>query len=186
MAFEDLYYEDAAVDSEDVEKFFQKIEELADKAVKYDQEAEKLEAEAKRYRELSSHIRTEQMPAIMEKAHLEKATLKDGSSAQIKEIFKSSIPETSKPEAFSWLRQHGHSSLIKNAVQVQLGKGEDDKARKIQEFFQTLDVPFEMKESVHPMTLNAFVREQMTKGVQLPEDYFQVFLRKEVKITRPK
>ena len=186
MTIDEMLLEDSAVEQEDVEKFFQVIEDLAQKAQHYDNEAEKLETEAKRLRDLSAHIRMEQMPTLMERAHLNEATLKDGSNAKIKEIFKSSIPEAHKPEAFSWLREHGHSSLIKNSVQVQLGKGEDEKARQISTFFQTLNVPFEMKESVHPMTLNAFVKEQMTKGVQLPDECFQIFSRKEVKITRPK
>lgn len=183
---DDLMYQDSQVDKQDVEDFFKKIEELGKKAQEYDTQAEKLEADAKKLRDLSTYIRTEQMPSMMEKAHLDELKLTDGSSAKIKEIFKSSIPEVHRPEAFGWLRDHGHSSLIKNAVQVSLGKGEDDKARAIREFFESLHVPFEIKENVHPMTLNAFVKEQMSKGVHLPDELFQVFTRKEVKISRPK
>lgn len=183
---DDLVLQDSQVEKHDIEEFFKTIEELGQKALEYDAKAEALEAEAKQFRDLSANIRTEQMPAIMEKAHLEELKLADGSTAKVKEIFKSSIPETRKSEAHTWLREHGHSSLIKNAFQVSLGKGDDDKSRAISKFLESLHIPFELKEGVHPMTLTAFVKEQMSRGVALPDELFSIFKRKEVKISRPK
>ena len=40
------------------------------------------------------------------------------------------------------------------------------------------------KEWVEPMTLKAFVREQVEKGSDLPQDLFNVFIGEKASITR--
>lgn len=186
MSLDDLILEDSQTDHSDLAAFIQRLTDLSKQADKADEEAVRLEEQAVLLRKKSEMIRTEHMPSLMDQIHTENLKTPDGWELTVKEILKSSIPESNRGAAISWFREKGHGSLIKNEVAVRLGKGEDQKAAEIKEFFGNLGIVFEMKESVHPQTLNAFVREQRSKGVNIPSDVVSVFVRREVKIKKPK
>lgn len=179
---DDIFEEDAEADHEDLQKFIENLNRLSKEAGELDDKALELETKAKELRKQSEVLRFERMPYLMEKIRMNEVTTPEGQTLKLRDSMKGSIPAERKGQAHQWLRDQGFGTLVKNQVSVQLGKGEDEKAQEIREFFQTLGIPFELKESVHPQTLNAFIREQREKGVNLPEDLFNVFERKEVKI----
>jgi len=92
-----------------------------------------------------------------------------------------------KASAFAWLRAHNAESLIKNLVIVTLPKGKDSLAEKIIALATKLKLTAERDETVHPSTLNKFVRELMEKGdTPIPFDTFNISTGKRAKITNPK
>lgn len=179
------FMEDSLPDTSEIEKLIATLEALSDRANDLDSEAERLEEEAKELKKKSARIREEDMPNLMDKLNAEEHKSKDGKVLTLKDIVKASIADSNRSEVFKWLRSNGHGSLIKNEVAVRLGKGEDQKAAEIKKFFHELSIPFEMKETVHHSTLNAFVKEMRSKGVALP-DSISVFNKREVKITKAK
>ena len=141
---------------------------------------EQLKAKATAARKLSQEI----IPAKMSELGLESLTLTDGSSIKIKQMIHASIPVKYRKEAFQWLRDHGHGDIIKNQVSATFGKGEDTGASNFIDKIEELGYQPQQKVWVEPMTLKAFVREQITNGSELPTDKFGVFIGAETKISK--
>ena len=141
---------------------------------------EQLKAKAKAARKLSQEI----IPAKMSELGLESLTLKDGSSVKVKQLVQASIPVKYREEAFQWLRDNGHGDLIKNQVSATFGKGEDDSASNFIDKIEELGYQPNQKVWVEPMTLKAFVREQIAGGSEIPMDKFGVFVGAETKISK--
>ena len=145
-----------------------------------EQLAEQLKAKAAAARKLSQEI----IPARMSELGLESLTLADGSSIKVKQLVHASIPVKYREEAFDWLREHGHGDIIKNHVSATFGKGEDTTATNFIDKIEELGYQPQQKVWVEPMTLKAFVREQITNGSELPTDKFGVFIGAETKISK--
>ncbi len=141
---------------------------------------EQLKAKAKAIRKLSEEI----IPAKMAELGLESVTLSDGSAVKVKQKVQASIPVRYREDAFKWLRDNGHGDLIKNQVSAVFGKGEDVRANEFINSVNQLGYEPQQKLWVEPMTLKAFVREQIADGVEIPMDKFGVFVGAETKITK--
>ncbi len=141
---------------------------------------EQVKAKSKAARKLSQEI----IPAKMQELGLESLTLKDGSSVKVKQLVQASIPVKYREEAFKWLRDNGHGDLIKNQVSATFGKGEDSSANEFIDKINSLGYEPTQKVWVEPMTLKAFVREQINEGSELPMDKFGVFVGAETKISK--
>ena len=99
----------------------------------------------------------------MQELGLESLTLKDGSAVKVKQLVQASIPVKHRETAFQWLRDRGHGDLIKNQISAEFGKGEDQSAGKFIENIKSLGYEPKQKVWVEPMTLKAFVREQISR-----------------------
>jgi hypothetical protein len=89
-------------------------------------------------------------------------------------------------EAFGWLEENGHGDLIKNIVSVRFGKGENDNASRLIEDLEQNGLTPDQKRKVEPMTLNAFLGEQIKTGKDVPTETFGVYMGYKVKIKRGK
>ena len=145
-----------------------------------EQLSEQLKAKAASARKLSQEI----IPARMSELGLESLTLADGSSIKIKQLVHASIPVKYREEAFQWLRDNGHGDIIKNQVSATFGKGEDTTASNFIDKIEELGYQPQQKVWVEPMTLKAFVREQIAEGNEIPTDQFGVFIGAETKISK--
>ena len=131
--------------------------ELASEQNEYEELEKMLKDKAKNIRKLSEEI----IPARMAELGLESLTLKDGSQIKVKQKVQASIPVRFREDAFQWLRDNGHGDLIKNQVSATFGKGEDVTENEFIEKIQELGYDPQQKLWVEPMTLKAFVREQI-------------------------
>jgi hypothetical protein len=138
-------------------------------------------------------ISEETIPNLFMELHLSEFKLDDGSKVVVKPYYSASISEENKVEAFAWLRSHNLADLIKHEVKVIFGKGEDAECDKLQQELKRLNVNYTDKETVHPQTLKAFVKERMEKmgdqtdpSERLPIETFGVYVGKQTKITLPK
>ena len=86
--------------------------------------------------------------------------------------------------AFAWLDENGFSDIIKNTVSVSFGREEDDSAKKLLETLDTDGYKTAQKKHVEPMTLKAFVREQVEKGSDLPLETFNVYIGQKTKVIK--
>jgi hypothetical protein len=120
-----------------------------------------------------------ELPDAMAEVGMEEFKLKDGSKITVIRTFTGSISEKNREEAHNWLRANGHGSLIKHAVSVVFGKGQEKAAKSLVNVLEKKGLPFRDKEAVHPQTLQAFIREQMTaaqeEGIKFPQELFAVF-----------
>lgn len=129
-------------------------------------------------------VRARDVPMFMKEVGLVSLTLSTGEKVEVKEVVKASIPKEVEILALQWLRENGHESIIKNEIVTKFGKGEEKKAAVLVKTLEQKGYIFSRKEEVHYQTLQAFVRDQLEQGNELPSDRFTVFQYDETKITR--
>lgn len=108
------------------------------------------------------------IPAALEQAGVKEVTLKSGITVEVKDFITGNIMEENRPEAHKWLRANKFGALIKNRIICAFGMGQDKDAKAFAATLKKMKQPFEQTESVHSSTLQAFVREQLAKGTNLP------------------
>jgi hypothetical protein len=108
----------------------------------------------------------------------------DGSTVSVSTFYNASIPKDRTPEAFSWLRDNEFGDLVKNTVSASFGRGSDDKAQALLEDLAQRGMEVSQKQWVEPMTLKAFVKEQVERGSEIPTDLFGIYIGEKAKIRR--
>jgi hypothetical protein len=158
------------------------LTELAIEQLEAEAEVARLTAELEAATKKAKHIAESRMPAMMEAVGMKEMKLANGMIIEIEERIHGSIPKAQLPAAHAWLRENGHASLIKNEVKFSFGRGEDELRDRlfaaIDHAVQTGELPkrpdMDVKEAVNHQTLNAFVREQLKAGRELPVDLIPV------------
>lgn len=113
-----------------------------------------------------------------------KLLLKDGRTLEVKEDIRSSIAGDKKVPAIKWLDEHDYGHIVKRELVFQFAKGDDAGWQQFQKAVKKIKMPLVMKEnfSVHHATLNAWVKEQLGDGVELPKETFGIFRQRVAKV----
>lgn len=135
----------------------------------------KLEAELKVAKEELRQIAEKRLPEAMDSVGITTYTTKEGVSVEISEKIRASLPVENRPKAFAWLEENGFGGMIKSEVIVNFGRSKIDDATKLVEELRAESHLANLERRVEPMTLTAFVKEQLTQGKELPLDIFGVF-----------
>lgn len=123
-----------------------------------------------------------QLPELMKEAGQLRLKTLDGVQLTLEEQVRASLPKDRMIEALAWLRSNGHGAVIKNVVSASFGKGEEAQAEKAAAVLQRNNFHPERRETVHPQTLAALVREMLADGTDVPLDLLGVHLQTEVKM----
>lgn len=123
---------------------------------------------------------------LMESRGVQEIKLTNGDAVSYKPFYAATISKDRQEEAFNWLRDNGHGELIKNTVSVQFGKGQDEVATDLIFNLEQQGMYPDQRQKVEPMTLKAFVAEQLGKGNALPMETFGVYVGNKVKIKKGK
>lgn len=115
---------------------------------------------------------TEIVPGMMQELGISSFELDNGYKVSIKDEYYAKVPETYQFECFEWLRKNNLDSIIKTAVSLNFGKGEDEQAQEVLDWMNNAGYVPNVKSTIHPQTLKAFVKERMSAGLELPVDYF--------------
>ena len=161
---------------------YAKISSTAIKLQDLQNEVENLEQELKFKKEQLRVVEEQELPEAMQAANLKEIVLTNGSKVSVSEFYKGYISEKNRVAAHAWLLQNNHGGIIKHEVNLRFGKDEGDKADDAIQSLKQKGLDPAVKESVHPQTLNAFVKEQMTSGKDLPADLFGIFVGSRAKI----
>lgn len=130
-------------------------------------------------------ISMEQIPMLMDEMGIERLDV-DGATVQLKAFVSASIPVDRRDEAFAWLRDNGHETIIKNDIIVSLGKGEDNVAGDVMYELEQKGLHPEQKTHIHSSTLKAWVKEQTQKGTPIDLDMFGAFVGRTAEVKRTK
>jgi len=153
------------------------LQKLDDAIKEAEQTLGQLKAE---YRELSEV----DIPSMLSELGLSEITLKDGNKISTSTYYSARISEDKREEAFQWLNDNGFGDIVKNTVSVSFGREEDDSARKLVDSLEDNGYATAQKKWVEPMTLKAFVREQVEKGSDLPLETFNVYIGQKTRIIK--
>jgi hypothetical protein len=128
-------------------------------------------------------LSTELIPGLMAEMGTERIDV-DGVAVTVKPIVHASISEEKREDAFRWLRENGHEDIIKNDVVLSFGKGQDNVVKSLISELRDEGYSPEHKVHVHPMTLKAFIREQLEKGTPINLDLFSAYVLNTAEIRR--
>jgi len=179
-------------DFEDVASDLQKVEEqglsqiasLVRQQLALERRVEDLELELATAKKDLSVVSEDLLPSAMAEYGMAKLKMDDGSEITVSKYYSASIPKARQEEAFDWLRDNGHDGLIKNQLSVSFGRAEDEAAQKLRSQLEDDGYETAQKVWVEPMTLKAFVKEQVESGEPIPSDLFGIFIGDKAKIKR--
>lgn len=149
-----------------------------------EKQIESLEESLKLTKEKHRFQQTEVVPGMMQELGVNSLELEGGYKVGIKDEYYGKISEDNAYAAFEWLRANGLDGIVKTAVSVSFGKGEDQQAQDVVDWLAEQGVPAMVKSTVHPQTLKAFVKERISSGLELPMDLFGVAVIKTTVISK--
>jgi hypothetical protein len=156
------------------------LSRLAEEQLERQKAVAAAEAELEKRKDELRDIQEVTIPELMEELGIETFTTSNGLKVSVKEDIRASILAANKAQAFQWLRDNGHSAIIKRIVKVQFGMGEDEQAEQAIEALG--DLPVEDESNVHWQTLCRFARELLSEGQEIPEELFSVHRQRVSKI----
>tara|TARA_R110002020_G_scaffold94037_1_gene226659 strand:+ start:3834 stop:4454 length:621 start_codon:yes stop_codon:yes gene_type:complete len=161
---------------------YAKISAKAEALQKLQENVKTLEEALKETKEKLRIVEEQELPEAMQAANLLEIKLINGTKIAVSQFFKGSISEKNREKAHQWLLDNHHGGIIKHEVNLKFGKDEGEKAKDAVQSLKQKGLDPAVKESVHPQTLNAFVKEQMTGGKDLPADLFGVYVGSRAKL----
>jgi len=146
-------------------------------------EINKKEEELKSLKLQKHLMSTEQIPTMMDEMGVQRLDV-ENLSVSLKPLINASIPPTRREEAYQWLRENDLDDIIKNDVILSFGKGEDNMAGDIMYDLEQRGMHPEKKTHIHSMTLKAFIRERVEKGLPIDLDLFGAYVARIADIKR--
>tara|TARA_R100001369_G_scaffold83045_1_gene115043 strand:- start:1049 stop:1609 length:561 start_codon:yes stop_codon:yes gene_type:complete len=185
MNIEDMIAEDSKpkVDKNLSDNRLKDVSFWAEKQVELETNISELEASLSSMKKEFREISEQKLPDAMRECNLSEIKLSNGTKISVQEFYSARISKEQQENAFSWLKENGHEDIIKNVVSVNFGRGEDGRAETLLDTLQSKGLSPATKRWVEPMTLKAFVREQVQKGVDLPFETFNVYVGQKSKIS---
>ena len=160
------------------------ISGLAQQLLVVQKDIEEKKLELKELEEQFRQISESSLPEALQSANLSEIVLSDGTKLSVAPFYKGHISEKNRPAALEWLMKNGHGALIKNEISLKFGRDEDERAQDTIASLQQRGLSPSVKQGVHAQTLNAFVKEQLTNGKDLPSEIFGIYVGSRAKIER--
>ena len=152
------------------------VSTLANKQLQLATEVAGLEADLKAKKEELRLTSEQELPDAMQQAGLTQITLSSGEKIAINEFYNAHISKANQEKAYEWLVTNGHEGLIKNEVLLKFGREETEVVDQTVSALQSRGLSPEVRQSVHPSTLKAFVKEQITTGNDIPTEPFGIYI----------
>ena len=181
------------INIEELEKDQQQVIEKADvdtlasycrELQTYEEEIAELEEQIKKKREKADKISSEIIPNMLAEQGISSLKLADGSSVDVRKSYNCTIKKDEMESAYNWLRENQLGDIIKNEVSVQFGKGEDNKEAQVLNLAAQEGYEPSQRSKVEPMTLKALYRERVEAGLDMPSQFFNIFIKDQTKIGR--
>lgn len=126
------------------------------------------------------------LPNLLDDAQLGESTITTpaGHVVKMSEIIRASIPKGGELPAFQWLEENGNGGLVKRTFAIEFGRDDERWADKFERDCAQRKRPLNLKrkKAVHPQSLQAFVRQALADGVNLPLKTFGVFRQRFAKV----
>lgn len=155
------------------------------KQVELEDEIAQLEQTLKDRKADLSKISELEIPELMGELGVQDFTLKNGLKVGVKPFYAAKIPEEKSEQAFDWLESNGHDGIIKGQFIVMYRRPDKQRIGQFLDLARELGFETKDKLEVHPMTLKAFVREQIESGDEgFQRDLFGVYTGWKTKISK--
>ena len=137
-------------------------------------ECEQIEAHLKERKKALQELQASRIPALMAELKMDAIMMSNGVKIVIQRIINCRFNVVNKFNAFEWLDEHGHGSMIKHEVSVDFGRGEGEVAQKAVSALTELGLKPSVSKDVHFQTLSAWARRELEAGHEVPANYFEL------------
>lgn len=184
MDIEELLEEASTQEKDEGE--LSRIRKLAEDAKRLEDEIAALDERKKCLSGELNEILQRELPDLFAEVGVDEIGLPDGTKYVIKDFVSGSLPkgEFEKEAAIAWIEQNGGAETIKATVNLSFGKSEYERAKAVardlaeQGFEPSTDL------GMHPSTLQAFVREKLKNGEEVPTELLGVYVGRRAKIVK--
>ena len=152
------------------------VSALANKQLQLVTDVAELEADLKAKKEELRLTSEQELPDAMQAAGLTQIKLNSGENISINEFYNAHMSKANQEKAYEWLTANGHEGLIKNEVLLKFGREESLVVDETVSALQARGLSPQVRQSVHPSTLKAFVKEQFTSGNDIPTEPFGIYI----------
>jgi|TARA_R100001086_G_C11796665_1_gene247759 hypothetical protein len=153
-----------------------KVSNLANRQLELAAQVLELEAKLRAKKEEFRLTSEQELPDAMQSVGLTQITLSTGERISINEFYSAHISKANQEKAYEWLVSNGHEGLIKNEVLLKFGREEVEVVNETVSALQSRGLSPEVRQSIHPSTLKAFVKEQFTSGNDIPTEPFGIYI----------
>ena len=176
------------------------IAEMASRMLDLQDEINRTEELLKQRKQDLTKLAEQDLPDLMQELNIKDFTLRNGAKVQVDDFISGTVPsagaidrakgddrvnmEIRQQHCFDWLRGNGAGDLIKNNVEVQFGRNEDDVCVEFDGELNSRAINYKRSVGVHPSTLNSFIKERMSEGKEVPHDLFKIYTGRRAKIRR--
>ena len=160
------------------------VSSLAQKQLQLSQELSDLEEAVKMKKEELRVTSEQELPEAMQAAGLTEIKLSSGEKISVAEFYNAHISKANQEVAYKWLADNGHDGIIKNEVMLRFGKGETEMVDQTVDALKARGLAPEIRASIHPSTLKAFVKEQLGAGSDIPTEPFGIYIGNKAIIKR--
>lgn len=176
-----------------MENIKERIDKLGNQASSLDSDIKILESQLEQKKEELKIILEKNLPDLLENEGItvgSSIVLSDGAKIILKDYLNCSIPsissiekekdiyrreelEVRRKECFEWLKQNELADIIKNEVDIDIGKNSET-AKKVLKWVEEENLCYKHEEKVHPATLKATIKELLEQGKEVPFDKFEI------------
>jgi hypothetical protein len=134
-----------------------------------------------------SKVERSDLPELFRDAGISSITVEaDGNHpafvAERNTVYTAKIPEDKRLEALQWFDQQGHGDLVKSVINITFGMHEHEKRLAVMKLLDNHGVEYYTNESVHHMTLKAFVKSELQANRIIPMDLLGAYVFDQVQI----
>lgn len=159
------------------------ISNLASQQLDLEDRIENVESLLKNYKSRHRQIQEVDLPSAMAELGAKSFTLDSGATIKVEDKLDAKITKANESEAYEWLDENGLGGIIKSEVSMTFPKGAAEQCEQAKAVLMEAGIGFAAKRSVHHSTLKSTCKEQIEKGVAIPEALFGIYQYKCTKIT---
>jgi len=152
------------------------VSSLAQKQINLTNEVSQIEDMLKAKKEQLRLVQEQELPDALSEVGLTQIVLSSGEKISLSEFYGAHISKANQQQAYQWLLDNGHEGIIKNEVSLKFARGESAIVDETVLALKSRGLSPEVKQSIHPSTLKAFVKEQLTTGNDVPTEPFGVYI----------
>jgi len=117
------------------------------------------------------------IPTIMKRCKLKKFTLDNGVVVECKDDLSASISKVNEPNAFKWLEENGHGSLIKTKEEIFFDRKDEELRIEFEKIINKTKFKNLMSKkcSVHAATLKAFFKTYIEEKGEVNDKIKKLF-----------
>jgi len=144
------------------------------------------EKELSQLKQRKEKLLTQEIPNLLIDNEMNECQLNDGTKVVVKQEVTGGLPTQTQIEkasgderaelsekkrnALDYLRSLGYDDAIKNKIEAELDRGQDNSAGEVERICEELGISCRRDENVHPQTLKSLVKNELEEGNDIDLD----------------